>query len=252
MTGHHDLLSQAHGMILGIAPELGQQQLYLIDAREYPELRADRCYAWAGMSRVFDPGVRDILGSRYEGPGNVVLLDVESIRADANPDGFEMALLSTMLHEAGHLLPAFQVREPKLDSPEIRKEFRGYLCQDLPKLAASKPAPGRGDPKHDLRFLRRVCHLGDRAKAAGYAVSLKDALMVPLTYCHPAGYLEFLRGELDTMAGATFAEIEAMSLPDELEARWADDMAYQRAIEGGRLREYLAAREATATEGERS
>lgn len=219
------ILDLAHNLALAVAPELQAAPFYLVPSAlaESAGLAMSDLRGVALVSSEFIWPLKEALGADYVGPGPIISLNLAAIEADARPGFLEPCALAVMLHEVAHVLPVREIADP-IDNPETKALHVAALAD-----ACTRPDPGYGEPgdPHDLPFVRRVCHLVWRARAAGWDVRLSDALHSMGSFLAGGDrYAEALRGECEARRAATLAEIEAAPMPDELMTLWRQDCEF--------------------------
>jgi hypothetical protein len=122
-----------------------------------------------------------------------------------------------------------------IDTPEVRKiHARIFELEMSPEFRRW----GSLDPDHDLTFIRRCAHLCARAEQKGYKLLFRDVVTGGvMPFLAWKRYFEILAGEAASMSRASFAEIEKMPVPAELERLWRDDVEYHSRIGTGRTYE---------------
>jgi hypothetical protein len=207
-------LADLRKFALLIAPELGQAPLYILDLPEsYP--RPAGCDAFA--THVLDFSLRDELLRRGEwtGPGAAIVF--------CRPAPSAADALALTVHEVGHLVPHVAPpvdREPSLDELVAERQL-------LTRLAEPDTGPPILAPwglVHGLDFIRAALHLADRGWRRGYTFPGHSlAAGEPYGLSPLAAYAIALADEPYRLAGATFAEIEAIEPPAAFSALWAKD-----------------------------
>ena len=212
------LLDECREMAFEVAPELQPNPLYIVDGEttfdDLPEARG--CLAWAfTMTGIEHIPFRERIDA-WKGAGPIIALCEGAIR-DAYGDDFDAGLREMTCHEIGHIVPEKPFVEIE-SLKDIDPEF--VRSHQLSKLATAATKPQYAG-MHDHRFIRRVLHVWFRAILFGWHVPCYR-LFGPdsETYCQPPHYLAALMGELTSMQGMTFGEIEAATPPTGFTELW--------------------------------
>ena len=212
------LLDECRQLAFAVAGELRPNPLYIVDGEttfdDLPEARG--CLGWAfTMTGIEHIPFRERIDA-WKGAGPIIALCEGAIR-DAYGDDFDAGLRETMCHEIAHIVPEKPFVEIE-SLKDIDPEF--VRSHQLSKLATAATKPQYAG-MHDHRFIRRVLHVWFRAILFGWHVPCYR-LFGPdsETYCQPPHYLAALMGELTSMQGMTFGEIEAATPPTGFTELW--------------------------------
>jgi hypothetical protein len=225
-----NLLSHARNLARQVAPELFQRR---------------PCYICC--SSLFEglPVATNALGCCFDGrvtfydfaeripnwtrPGPVVVLFGDAIAEDCPPECYQDAVLSVVLHELAHALPA---REdiPEQDHAEV------FDCQLVRDWQAKKrqeadslpdPQPGTPEDFHGIRFVRTAVHLLGRASLRGWQISPYHLFGGSLWYLsQPPHYVLPLMKEIVDHRNDTFTQILATRPPAEFTRMWEHAFSY--------------------------
>jgi len=210
-------IDQAEQLVASIAPEL----LGRVQVLEYSE-RLGPCNAdTTGAYAVYDVrGGNPIIRRELQRQGRWRDRPTDAIVF------LEPPTAATVIHEAAHLVP---IRTPLPDSPLPAPLAELATLRMLTRWAAqpSPLEPWAGG--HDLPFLRRCCHLWARCEALGVPVRQSDIHRAGAELLHDISeYRSRLGWEPTRCRSWTFAEIEALPIPeafgklfDDDKARWA-------------------------------
>jgi len=230
------LLSECRELAFVIAPELKKSPLYVVDGSIFDGLPTPPgdCLGWAHDGSYVDYNIRGRLGESWTTPGPIISLNRHAIQGEYG-EQFRDGVLAIFLHELGHVLPP---------SPHIPKDDRAALfdCQPIRQHQYAKaaeavalPAPPAGSPddSHDVRFLRRVCHLYFRAVSCGWTIPMDTNLFGgSCWFCSwPIHYLFKLLPEVIQHRQATFLEIESVPAPAGFIHLWENNLAFYQSFQ---------------------
>lgn len=186
-----------------IAPEFEEHPFYLLrHPSNIPFSRNTAAYCDATRS---SPVLRRTLieSGQWRGPGTTIAF-VSSID-DESIEG-------TFIHECGHALPL--PTEPIVDKEPTAEEakFELAMLEKASRLPPDSECYQPWWPAHGADFIRRVLHLWDRARTAGYGIPGRSLSVAGFFYglTAPACYWSALGDETKRLAGLPFAEIESI------------------------------------------
>jgi hypothetical protein len=209
-------LADGKALLLRIAPELAQDELYIFNQ---PTGLAAPAEARAYVTCVASPALQQHLIDLgiWRGPGHSIVF--------CQPVTNRFEFLVLLLHEGGHLLPR---REPPQEielTPTIIADSRASFADDFAEpVATNLPAWINGD--HGRDFTRIALHLWWRAAIAGEVLPMEGLCAGRGYNLSPAWwYWHALGNEAVRMQHKTFTEILATEPPKLFSDLWRGDLA---------------------------
>ena len=232
MSTDAEIFDECRRLIAGVAPELLNWPLYLLDSAQTGFIEPTNCLGYATPYTPSELRQTLIRENAWRGDGSVIVFDLPTIRLETALDDFRSHVLRVCLHETAHLLPArnpapYSGAKPDLIA-QVDRERRDEMLE-----AASSRGWSDADDSHDARFVRRCIHLWFRAVALDFSIPLRD-LCAGFQYMqtHPIAYLAVLADECNRLRFETFEKIETSPAPPQFTELSCSDEAFRRKLTG--------------------
>lgn len=202
-----------------IAPKDLPDNLYLLFTSELP--RAWHKGDFYGVTgRGMTAVARTILGTRWRGPGPVIVINDVALREDFKPQYFDLGWLPTWLHELAHL-----VVEPNLCRPmPAAKRLNTAALVEMISRPVSEAESLPNLLHHGPDFIRVGLHLAYRAsRLLGHRLNVRRITGSP----RAPRYEHALGEELERYAHRPLSFIQKIPASERFQSLWLDDVTAQ-------------------------